>query len=84
MRWADALDGAVQLNESVSALTERDGDQDAPRVSHTVEDLASRAVLDQSLGRGRLDVAAHRRRSGGALSSAVRHNPAESTSPHRG
>ena len=53
---ADALDGAVQFVEAVSALTEKDDDQDAPLVSHAVEDLSSRAILDHNLGRERLYV----------------------------
>ena len=47
---ADALDGAVQLVEAVRPLTEEDDDQDTPLVSHTVEDLASRAVLHDDVG----------------------------------
>jgi hypothetical protein len=38
----------------MGALAEEDDDQDAPLVSHTVEDLANGAILDHNLGRERV------------------------------
>jgi hypothetical protein len=49
---ADPLDGMVQLAEAVGALAEEDDDHDAPLVSHPVENLAGRAVLDDLIGGG--------------------------------